>query len=74
MASNLDALNGSMTDASLGGILRRAMGQTDILLAIGIITILAVLILPLPRILLDLSLALSITFSVLVLLTALFID
>lgn len=46
---------------------------SDIALALGVITILAVLILPMPRWLLDISLALSITFSVLVLMTALFI-
>ena len=46
---------------------------SDIALALGVITILAVLILPMPRWLLDISLALSITFAVLVLMTALFI-
>ncbi len=46
----------------------------DIALALGVVTILVVLILPLPPWLLDLGLAFSITFSVLVLMTALFID
>jgi flagellar biosynthesis protein FlhA len=46
----------------------------DIALALGVITILVVLILPLPTWLLDLGLAVSITFSVLVLMTALFIE
>src|SRR5215510_14652551 len=45
----------------------------DIALAIGVLTILVVLILPLPPLLLDFSLALSIIFSVLILMTALFI-
>jgi flagellar biosynthesis protein FlhA len=45
----------------------------DIALAIGVLTILVVLILPLPPLLLDFSLAISIIFSVLVLMTALFI-
>ena len=45
----------------------------DIALAIGVLTILVVLILPLPPLLLDLSLAISIIFSVLILMTALFI-
>lgn len=45
----------------------------DIGLALGVIGILVVLILPLPPMLLDLFLALSIVFSVLVLMTALFI-
>jgi flagellar biosynthesis protein FlhA len=43
-------------------------------MALGVIAILVVLILPLPPLLLDLLLALSIMFSVLVLLTALFIE
>ncbi len=46
----------------------------DIALALGVVTILVVLILPLPPWLLDLGLAISITFSVLVLMTALFIE
>ncbi|MGH1478897.1 MAG: flagellar biosynthesis protein FlhA [Geminicoccales bacterium] len=46
----------------------------DIALAMGIIAILVVLILPVPKILLDILLALSITFSVMVLLTSLFIE
>src|SRR3954447_25755032 len=54
--------------------LRWALPQTDILLGRGVVAILAVLVLPLPAFLLDVLLALSITFSVLVLLTALFIE
>ena len=45
----------------------------DIALAVGVLTILVVLILPLPPMLLDFALAISIIFSVLVLMTALFI-
>ena len=52
----------------------RALRQSDVLMALGVIAILVVLILPLPPILLDLLLATSIMFSVLVLLTALFIE
>jgi flagellar biosynthesis protein FlhA len=55
---------------TLGAMLRRG----DIALAIGVLTILVVLILPLPAALLDLSLAISIIFSVLILMTALFIQ
>jgi flagellar biosynthesis protein FlhA len=55
--------------ADLGTMLRRS----DIALAIGMMAILLVLILPLPPLLLDFSLAISITFSVLILMTALFI-
>ncbi len=49
------------------------MKRGDIALAIGVLTILVVLILPLPPLLLDCSLAISIIFSVLILMTALFI-
>ncbi len=49
------------------------MRRGDIALALGIVAILAVLILPMPRWMLDISLAMSITFSVMVLMTALFI-
>jgi len=45
----------------------------DLALAIGVLTILVVLILPLPPIMLDFALAISIIFSVLILMTALFI-
>src|SRR3954454_5476284 len=54
---------------ALGTLLKRG----DIALAIGVLTILVVLILPLPPILLDLALAISIILSVLILMTALFI-
>ncbi len=47
--------------------------HTDILFAVGIIAILTVLLFPVPTMLLDLLLAISIGFSVLILLTALFI-
>ena len=45
----------------------------DLALAVGVLTILVVLILPLPPLLLDFALAISIIFSVLILMTALFI-
>jgi len=56
--------------SDLGTMLRRS----DIALALGMMAILVVLILPLPALLLDFSLAISITFSVLILMTALFIQ
>ena len=56
--------------ADLGAMLRRS----DIALALGMMAILLVLILPLPPLLLDFSLAISITFSVLILMTSLFIQ
>ena len=54
----------------LGTMLRRS----DIGLAVGMMAILVVLILPLPPLLLDFSLAISITFAVLILMTSLFIQ
>jgi len=72
-----------MTDATAaqaGGFKLPALGDLgalfkrgDIALAIGIMTILVVLILPLPPVLLDLFLAVSIILSVLILMTSLFI-
>jgi flagellar biosynthesis protein FlhA len=46
----------------------------DVMLALGIVAILVVLILPMPTWMLDVSLALSLTFSVLILMTVLFIE
>ena len=54
----------------IGAFLKRG----DIALAVGVLTILVVLILPLPPLLLDFALAISIIFSVLILMTALFIQ
>jgi flagellar biosynthesis protein FlhA len=54
---------------SLGQLLKRG----DLALAIGVMAILVVLVLPLPPMLLDICLAISITLSVLILMTALFI-
>src|SRR6187551_2828541 len=53
----------------IGALFRRS----DIALAVGMMAILVVLILPLPPLLLDFALAVSIIFSVLILMTALFI-
>ncbi len=54
----------------LGQMLRRG----DIALALGVVCILAVLILPMPSWMLDISLAMSMTLSVLILMTVLFIS
>ncbi len=70
-----------MTEASspLAGLplltsrLRRYTPGTDVGLAVGVVVLLSVLILPLPTILLDFGLALSITAAVLVLMVALFL-
>ena len=62
------AINGEAVVARVRGLLR----QTDVILALGIMAILVVLILPLPKWLLDISLAMSITFAVIILMTCLF--
>jgi flagellar biosynthesis protein FlhA len=56
------------------GLFDRLMGHRDMLFAAGIIGILSVLLFPIPTFLLDFLLATSITFSVLILMTVLFID
>lgn len=54
--------------------LRGFVPGTDVGLALGVVGLLAVLVLPLPTVLLDLGLALSITASVLVLMVAMFLS
>jgi flagellar biosynthesis protein FlhA len=68
------AANGGGLDT--GAALRRigaSLRSGDIALALGVVAILMVLLLPVPKWLLDVGLALSITLSVLILMTALFI-
>ncbi len=57
----------------LAAKLRLQAPGTDVWLAVGVVALLSVLILPLPTLVLDLGLALSITSSVLVLMVALFL-
>lgn len=56
----------------LGGLVR-FIRESDLGLAIGVMTILVVMILPMPAAFLDMFLAISIIFSVLILMTSLFI-
>jgi flagellar biosynthesis protein FlhA len=73
VATSADRGNGPLAFtrlADLGSLLKRS----DLGLAVGVMAILVVLILPLPSLLLDFALAISITFSVLILMTALFIQ
>ena len=68
------ATNGGGLDT--GAALRRvgtSLRSGDIALALGVVAILMVLLLPMPKWLLDVGLAISITLSVLILMTALFI-
>ncbi len=55
------------------GALKDGLARGDVALAVGIMAILVMLLLPMPSWLLDSALAISIAFSVLVLMTALFI-
>lgn len=55
------------------GDMYNMLRQGDIALAVGVVSILMVLIMPMPAIMLDMLLAISIVFSVLILMTTLFI-
>ncbi len=67
------AKSGAMPTFGVGKLLT-ALRQGELSLALGVVVILVVLIMPMPAWLLDMSLALSITFSVLILMTAIFIE
>src|SRR6187401_367357 len=73
-------ITAAATTGTIGGIKLPGLGDVgaffkrgDLALAVGVLTILVVLILPLPAMLLDFSLAVSIILSILILMTALFI-
>src|SRR5487761_2042135 len=63
-----------LTPAALFARLSATLRRGEIALALVVVSILTVLILPMPTWLLDVSLAFSITFSVLILMVALFIE
>jgi flagellar biosynthesis protein FlhA len=77
-ATMVDVTAGQGTDTSAGfpsfSDIKTMLKRGDLALAFGILTILVVLILPLPSVVLDLFLAISITLSILILMTALFIQ
>ena len=63
-------------ESAQGGLLEQLTGWTkhgDVAMALGVIAILVVLILPMPTWLLDMALAISLTLSVMILMTSLFI-
>jgi flagellar biosynthesis protein FlhA len=66
------ALSPALT--ALQGRLRGFLPGTDVALALGMIALLAVLVVPLPSVLLDMGLAVSLTASVLVLMVAMFLQ
>ncbi len=59
---------------ALNGFLSRLGNGRDIALAVGVLAIIGTLVLPMPGWMLDLGLVLSITLSVMILMTALFIE
>jgi flagellar biosynthesis protein FlhA len=63
---------GNITAQRLKDQLNAMLGRSDIVLALAVVATLVVLILPMPSWLLDVCLAFSVTFSVLILMTALF--
>ncbi len=66
-----------MADAAPAIATGRSSGyrmKGDVVLALGIVAIIITLILPLPKWLLDISLAMSLSFSVLILMTVLFVE
>ena len=70
-----DANNGRSFDVlGLLNRLQTTLRSGDIMLAAGVTVILTVLIFPMPSWLLDIALALSVTLSVLILMTSLFIE
>ena len=72
-SDNAVAKQGSLTPSFVDGALV-SVRRGDIALALGVVAILVVLILPMPSWMLDLCLAISMTLSVLVLMTVLFIS
>ncbi len=58
----------------IGPWIANALKRGDIVLALAVVGILVVLVMPMPKWMLDISLAFSITFSVLILMTALFVE
>jgi len=54
--------------------LKAAAGSSDIMMALGVMCIILMLIVPMPSWMLDFALAISITFSVMILMTSLFIE
>ena len=67
-------LLGGKAGSRIAGSFSEALKHGDVALALGVVCILVVLILPMPSWLLDISLAISMTFSVLVLMVVLFIN
>ncbi len=67
-------VKGDASGVNVSAWISKNLLRGDILLALSVITLLVVLVLPMPTWALDAALAISITFSVLILITALFIE
>ena len=67
-------LNMSASTAVSGGIFARLRRNGDVVLAVGVILILALMIVPLPAMMLDVLLALNITIAILILMVSLYIN
>ena len=65
---------GGVNFGHIAGQILKAGRRGDLLFALGVVVLLVTLILPMPTWLLDMSLALSLTFAVMILMTAIFID
>lgn len=73
VSSNQSSGGAGASAPSLGNIVKRLL-RGDLVFAFFIVTILAVLLAPMPKQLLDFALAISITIAIMVLMTALFIE
>ena len=73
MPDQLPALQ-NITMAGAKGAFRSAMRRSDLFFALGIVGILVVLLIPVPPMMLDFLLGISITLSVLILMTVLFVE
>ncbi len=69
VTGSIDRMRASPTGVRLAPILR-----SDVLFALGIITIILFMLIPMPTVMMDAGLSVSITFSVLILMTVLFIQ
>ncbi|MBY0406668.1 MAG: FHIPEP family type III secretion protein, partial [Rickettsiales bacterium] len=74
MAETAAAEPTAFSSDNMLSLLNRFGKRADIMFAIGIMCILTVLVLPLPPFLLDLALAISLTLSVMILMTCLFVE
>ncbi len=76
-AAGAETVGAAAPGINVGALMNKvtqAMRRGDLAFALGVIVLLITLILPMPTWLLDISLAVSLTFSVMILMTAIFIE